>query len=121
MRNWIAFVFVTACAAQRATPTPTETQCANPDPAAPGALTYDNFGKSYLDANCNSCHSAEDGSRHGAPDGFHFDTLDEVRQHADRIFVRAAASNTTMPPGPNDPPMAPRAQLADWLACGAPN
>ena len=83
-------------------------------------LTYDNWGKSYLDANCNSCHSADDGSRHGAPGAIRFDTLDDVHTHSDRIFVRAAASNTTMPPGPKDPPADQRKDLADWLACGAP-
>jgi len=43
-----------------------------------------------------------------------------VHEHKARIFVRAAASNTTMPPGPNDPSPDEREQLAEWLACGAP-
>jgi hypothetical protein len=38
----------------------------------------------------------------------------------DRIFARAAGDNTSMPPGPDDPPEAERAMLAEWLACGAP-
>jgi uncharacterized membrane protein len=83
-------------------------------------LTYDNFGAAFLDVNCNTCHSADPGHRHGAPDTFRFDTLDEVHAHAARIFVRAAATNTTMPPGPDDPPFDAREQLAAWLACGAP-
>ena len=36
---------------------------------------------------------------------------------ADRIFVRAAATNDSMPPGPDDPPQAERDDLAEWLAC----
>lgn len=83
-------------------------------------LTYDNFGAEFLDARCNRCHSAEAGDRHGAPESYRFDTLDDVHAHRDRIFVRAAGPNTTMPPGPEDPPADERAQLAEWLACGAP-
>jgi hypothetical protein len=90
-------------------------------PCPPGGtpLTYDSFGAAYLDTNCNTCHSAEAGGRHGAPEGFRFDTLDDVHAHADRIFVRAAGPNVSMPPGPDDPPADDRDHLADWLACGA--
>ncbi len=83
-------------------------------------LTYDNFGAAFLDANCNSCHSAPVGYRHGAPDTIRFDTLDEVHELAARIFVRAAGPNTSMPPGPTPPPLDARDQLAEWLGCGAP-
>ena len=38
----------------------------------------------------------------------------------ERIFLRSAADNTTMPPGPDDPPIEERAKLAEWIACGAP-
>ncbi len=88
-----------------------------PDGGTP--LTYDNFGGQFLADNCNRCHSATVGDRHGAPESFRFDTLDEIHQHAARIFVRAAGPNDSMPPGPDDPPRAARDQLADWLACGA--
>ena len=83
-------------------------------------LTYDNFGAAFLDTYCNGCHSASTGDRHGAPDSFRFDTLDEVHAHAARIFVRAAGPNTSMPPGPVDPPSDERDRLAEWLGCGAP-
>lgn len=91
-------------------------------PCPPGgtALTYATFGEDFLAANCETCHAADAPSRHGAPEAFTFDTPGEVRAHADRIFVRAAADNTTMPPGPDDPPADDRARLAEWLACGAP-
>lgn len=91
-----------------------------PCPTAGTQLRYDSFGAQFLGTNCNICHSAEAGLRHGAPEGFRFETLDEVHAHAPRIFVRAAGPNVTMPPGPDDPPMADRDQLAEWLACGAP-
>jgi uncharacterized membrane protein len=91
-----------------------------PCPPAGTQLTYESFGKQFLGEHCNSCHNASESYRHGAPESYRFETLDDVRTHADRIFVRAAAANTTMPPGPDDPPSDERALLAEWLACGAP-
>lgn len=91
-----------------------------PCPEGGTQLTYASFGKDFLDANCNYCHSEDEGHRHGAPASYRFDTLDGVRLHAPRIFVRAAASNTSMPPGPEDPAPDERDRLAEWLACGAP-
>jgi len=91
-------------------------------PCPPGGtqLTYESFGRAMLSVHCNNCHSASEGHRSGAPESYRFDTLDDVRAHRERIFVRAAASNTTMPPGPDDPSPDEREQLAEWLACGAP-
>jgi hypothetical protein len=91
-------------------------------PCPPGGttLTYDNFGKEFLDGNCQGCHGSAGGNRRGAPTGVDFGDLQAVHQWRERIFDRAAASNTTMPPGPDDPPADQRAKLADWLACGAP-
>jgi uncharacterized membrane protein len=89
-------------------------------PSGGTQLTYDNFGSAFLGENCNTCHSAENSLRHGAPEAYRFDTLDEVHQRASRIFVRAAGPNVSMPPGPDDPPADARDQLAEWLACGAP-
>jgi len=80
-------------------------------------LRYETFGEEFFAGYCNRCHST---ARAGAPSAYRFDTLDEVRTHADRIFIRAAGPNVTMPPGPDDPPLAAREQLAEWLACGAP-
>lgn len=92
-----------------------------PCPTAGTSATYTSFGAAFLDENCNSCHSADAGGRHGAPTTIRFDTLDDVHQHASRIFERAAGPNDTMPPGPDvKPPVDQRDQLADWLACGAP-
>ena len=91
-----------------------------PCPPTGTQLTYDSFGRGFFIAQCNSCHSAEAGGRDGAPASYRFDTLDDVRLHKDRIFVRAAATNTSMPIGPNDPSSDDRDRLAEWLACGAP-
>lgn len=86
-------------------------------PCTTTTLTYDNFGARFLDEHCNTCHTT---SKAGAPSGYKFDTRAQVQQHAARIFIRAAGPNTTMPPGPDDPPESERDQLAEWLACGAP-
>jgi uncharacterized membrane protein len=91
-----------------------------PCPPAGTTLTYDDFGRAFLDRNCQVCHGQPEGNRQGAPSSFDFGTLEAVHAHAARIFARAAADNTTMPPGPDDPPRAERDQLAEWLACGAP-
>jgi len=83
-------------------------------------LTYANFGAQFFANNCNTCHSAPDGdARHGAPDDVHFDTLDDVLAHKPQIFVDAAGPNTSMPPGPDDPPLDQRDDLEEWLGCGA--
>src|SRR5258708_40342659 len=90
-------------------------------PCPPGGttLTYDNFGKGFLDGHCQGCDGAAGGDRRGAPSGYDFGDIQSVHKYSVRIFDRAAASNTTMPPGPDDPSEADRTKLADWLACGA--
>jgi len=78
-------------------------------------LTYDNFGKQFINDYCVSCH--------GGPNGYSsraFTTVESIRASKDRIYANAAADNTFMPPGPDDPPKSERDRLADWLACGAP-
>ena len=88
-----------------------------PCPDTGTALTYDNFGRDFLARECNTCHSS---AKNGAPSSYRFDTVDDIRKHRDRIFIRAAGPNVTMPPGPDDPASDERDQLAEWLACGAP-
>lgn len=83
-------------------------------------LTYASFGKGFMDGHCQSCHGQPTYDRKGAPGSYDFGSVDDVRVHKTRIFARAAADNTTMPPGPDDPPEAEREKLAEWLACGAP-
>jgi mono/diheme cytochrome c family protein len=83
-------------------------------------LTYENFGKAFFAAHCDSCHSAEIGEREGAPENYSFGGIESIRAHKERIFARSAAGNDSMPPGPDDPPREERDRLAEWLACGAP-
>jgi hypothetical protein len=91
-------------------------------PCPPGGttLTYEGFGKPFVDGHCQSCHASRSADRQGAPGEVHFDTREDVQRQRARIFVRAASTNTSMPPGPDDPPDGERDALADWLACGAP-
>jgi mono/diheme cytochrome c family protein len=91
-------------------------------PCPPGGtpLTYESFGKPFLDAHCQSCHGAGGTARKGAPSSYDFHDPGAAKHHRARIFARAAADNTTMPPGPDDPPVDERRKLAEWLACGAP-
>ncbi len=84
-------------------------------------LTYDNFGGPFMLTYCNSCHSSRlpADMRQGSPPGVDFDGLEDIRARADRIWVRAADQNLTMPPvGP--PSAQERTRLGEWLACGAP-
>jgi uncharacterized membrane protein len=83
-------------------------------------LDYAGFGEPFLAEHCQPCHASDSEARNGAPQAFTFDTVEQVREHRERMFVRAAADNTTMPPGPDDPPAEEREMFADWLACGAP-
>jgi uncharacterized membrane protein len=83
-------------------------------------ITYENFARGFLGAWCNSCHSVVSEDRNGAPIAYVFDTYDQSFALRERIFLRAAADNTTMPPGPDDPPEGERDKLAEWIACGAP-
>jgi uncharacterized membrane protein len=89
-------------------------------PSGGTPLDYQNFGAAFFSKWCNSCHSASPGERQGAPEDVVLDTQAGVKNWRERIFVRAAANNDSMPPGPNDPPESERDKLADWLACGAP-
>ena len=86
-----------------------------PCPQGGTTLTYQNFGQQFMNDYCVSCH--------GGPNGYSsraFTDLATIRAQAADIFRNAAEDNTTMPPGPYDPPKEERYKLAEWLACGAP-
>jgi hypothetical protein len=84
-------------------------------------LGYDNFGGPFMFTWCTGCHASAvpEGSRQGAPLDMNFDDLESIRLHRARIEERAGRVGGTMPPagGPGDDE---RAQLLEWLACGAP-
>lgn len=92
----------------------------HPCPTGGTSFTYDNFGKGFLDRWCQECHAAKARERNGAPPSYAFGSRDDASAHRDRIFAKAAADNTSMPPGTAGPSPEERRMLADWLACGAP-
>lgn len=86
-----------------------------PCPQGGTTLTYDNFAKPFFDGYCVRCH--------GGPNGYSsrsFTDVDTIRAQAADIFRNAAEDNTSMPPGPDNPPQDERYKLAEWLSCGAP-
>jgi uncharacterized membrane protein len=80
-------------------------------------LTFESFGKPFLDKYCNYCHGAAVLDRQSAPPAYVFETPEQVEMWASRIYVRAAGRNDSMPPGPADPPREERDKLAEWLVC----
>lgn len=83
-------------------------------------LTYENFGRDFIDRHCQYCHGSWVEERRGAPIAYTFDDHESVTYFVENIYARAAGDNTSMPPGPDDPPVEDRDALAEWLACGAP-
>lgn len=84
-------------------------------------LTYENFGGPFMLSYCTTCHSSmlPADMRQGSPIGANFDGIDDIREQAPQIWLRAADQNINMPPvGP--PGDEERARLGEWLACGAP-
>jgi hypothetical protein len=97
-----------------------ETLDEHPCPKGGTTLTYDNFAAPFFAQWCNGCHAAPLEDRNGAPENYVFTSRAAIVALKDRIFVRAAGENSSMPPGPDNPPYDEREKLADWLACGAP-
>ena len=100
---------------------PTESVC--PDGST---LTYESFGKPFMEAYCTRCHSSEltGEDRNGAPSFHDFDTLfgiDAVHEHIDETTaIGPAAENRAMPPAAPRPSDEERAQLGEWIACDMP-
>jgi len=89
-------------------------------------LTYESFGKSFMDKYCVTCHSTAlvgAAARKGAPEGHDFDVLAGIVPTAEHIDQYAAigpnASNQKMPPTDPKPTDEERTQLGQWLACEA--
>src|ERR1041385_3868608 len=129
--KYIVLAFVLAACGDP--PTPTGTVCPDPDPET---LTYDNFGKSFMDHYCTWCHdsSLPRAQRNGAPLFHDFDSLLGVLEVPDHIDEQTGlgphATNRFMPPdecpsvkgGKLDthcakPTDEERRNLAMWIAC----
>lgn len=130
MKYLLLLVLAAACSDK---PTPTGTVCPSPDPQT---LTYDNFGRDFMEHYCTWCHdsSLPRSQRNGAPLYHDFDSLLGVLEVVDHIDEQAGvgpnASNHFMPPdrcpstkgGSLDtscpkPTDDERRNLAMWLAC----
>lgn len=89
-------------------------------------LTYENFGRDFMETYCTRCHSSELSSeedRQCAPAGHDFDTLDGILLVREHIDAQAAAGpdavNVAMPPTGIRPTEDERRDLGTWLACEA--
>lgn len=100
---------------------PTQTPC-----PATSSLTYSSFGRTFMQSYCLRCHSVTvtGAARKNAPADHNFDDAVDIGLFADHIDEYAgsgpAATNVVMPPDDPRPSVAERAQLSEWLACGAP-
>lgn len=85
-------------------------------------LTYENFGKKFMQDYCVRCHSVDAKNRNGAPADHNFDTLADVdfmKAHIDQYAGSGpSATNMKMPPSDPKPTMEERQKLSEWLACG---
>lgn len=91
-------------------------------PDGGGTLTYENFGKKFMQDYCLSCHSVDSTDRKGAPDDHNFDELvdiDGLRAHIDQYAGSGPdATNEVMPKDDPKPTLEERKKLSEWLACG---
>ena len=73
------------------------------------SLTYANFGESFMQTNCLSCHASKENP--------HLSTQGEVQANASKILDQAVYTDTM----PQDSSMAnaDRVKLGQWLSCGA--
>jgi len=100
---------------------PTESVC-----PSNSTITYNNFGKSFMDNYCTRCHHTElvGEDRQGAPSFHDFDTLFGIKAVSNHVdFTTAAgpaATNDSMPPGGMIPSDEERRMLGEWIACDMP-
>lgn len=77
-------------------------------------LTYDSFGQGFLNSYCVSCHTTGNAS-----DGVNLSSLSLLKSHLNKVDAEVASG--AMPPkGSTTPSAEEKANLAQWLACGAP-
>jgi len=81
-------------------------------------LTYDDFGKPFMQQFCNGCHSSlvTEEYRNDAPLGVDFDTYQGVLENRIKIRVQTNPEGPIMPPG-GGPNPDQYADLLEWLNC----
>jgi hypothetical protein len=118
-------LLVIACVACTTKPTlgpPTGATCP-PD----STLTYENFGKPFMEHYCTDCHAITKtgADRKGAPTFHDFDSLFGIKAVWNHIDETSAAGpnafNDSMPNEDPRPSSMERYQLGEWLACGMPS
>lgn len=84
-------------------------------------LDWESFGDPFVRSWCTGCHSSllAEERREEAPIDVNLDSIEGVREHLERVWVRAGDQNETMPPA-GGPGPEERELLGEWLACGAP-
>ena len=113
----LAAVTLAGCPAEPR-PAPTGSVC-----PSDSTLTYDNFGRAFMESYCTRCHSSElrRADRNGAPLYHDLNTLTDILAVADHVDEYTAAGpdavNELMPPDGDMPTRAERFQLGEWLTC----
>ena len=81
-------------------------------------LTYETFGKGFVDLHCVGCHSSllRPELRNDAPPGVDLDTYEGVLTWSARIRARSLGAAPTMPPG-GGPTEEELTLLDEWLGC----
>lgn len=117
----LALALASACEDDHEEGSPTGADCPQDS-----TLTWDTFGKQFMESYCTRCHSTTitGSARQGAPSDHNFEAVALVREQIEHIDWTAAAGpdavNTEMPVGAPTPTQDERRQLGEWLACGAP-
>ena len=122
MRAALVLLLLVGCKEEPLFGPPTESECPQGS-----TLTYDNFGKPFMEKYCTSCHHSDltGSARMGATPFHDFDTIYGIRAVSEHIdFTSAAgpaATNDSMPPDDPFPTLMERKQLGEWIACGMPD
>ena len=74
------------------------------------ALTYANFGSSFVSTNCLSCHASRENPR----------LATQAQIQSNKAAILQNAVYTDAMPQDADLTTAERQMLGEWLACGAP-
>jgi uncharacterized membrane protein len=86
-----------------------------PCPDAGTALTYDNFGSGFMRTYCVRCHAGDRVEHH-----VDLSTREQIIAQGTKV-VSSAGIGSSMPPSPElMPDEIERAQLVEWMSCGAP-
>lgn len=120
VRAGLVALTLAACSSDGGSKPPMATDSACPPTST---LTYDNFGKPFMQAYCTRCHAStlHGDDRQGAPVFHDFDSLVGILQVANHVDSYAAAGpsaeNDRMPNEGPVPTLDERYRLGEWLAC----